>query len=80
MVPEQKNKTLSNNLVSQYNGMTLFAPVSTIDSNFLTYHMLRTISKVKDKVLLGQVRSLDLEASGVSKAEEKLSKEYNTQL
>ncbi|MDO4814614.1 MAG: type II toxin-antitoxin system PemK/MazF family toxin [Gemella sp.] len=76
---DQKNKrpaiALSNNLVSQYTGMTLVTPISTTDRNFPTYHMLRTTSKVKGKVLLDQVRSLDLEASGVSKAEEKLSKE-----
>lgn len=76
---EQKNKrpaiALSNDLVSRYTGMTLVAPISTTDREFPTYHTLRTTRIVKGKVLLDQVRSLDLEAREVNKAEEKISKE-----
>lgn len=75
---EQKNKrpaiALSNDLVSRYTGMTLVAPISMTDRDFPTYHTLRTTRSVSGKVLLDQVRSLDLEAREVRKAEESLSK------
>lgn len=76
---EQQNRrpaiALSNNLVSRYTGMTLVAPISSTDRNFPTYHNLETTSNVSGKVMLDQVRALDLNARGVTESIESIDRE-----
>lgn len=75
----QKNKrpaiALSHDLVAQFGGLTIVAPISTTDRNYPTYHTLTTTKKVRGKVMLDQTIALDLKARGVTKVEESLSKE-----
>lgn len=76
---EQKNRrpaiALSHDLVSRFGGLTIVAPISTTERNYPTYHALKTTKVIHGKVLLDQTTALDLQARGVKKVEDRLSKE-----
>ncbi|WP_247644785.1 type II toxin-antitoxin system PemK/MazF family toxin [Streptococcus sp. NLN76] len=64
---------MSHDLVSEFSGVTIVAPISTTTRNYPTYHTLRTSEKIKGKVMLDQTIALDLSARGVTKVEESLN-------
>ncbi|MBF0715905.1 type II toxin-antitoxin system PemK/MazF family toxin [Gemelliphila palaticanis] len=75
---EQKNRrpaiALSHDLVARFGGLTIVAPISTIDRNYPTYHTLKSTKNIKGKVLLDQTIALDLKERGVTKIEESIDK------
>lgn len=57
---------LSNDLVAQTSNMTIVAPISSTNRNFLMYHQLTSSQEVYWKVLLDQTIDLDLQARNVT--------------
>ncbi|MBK0347542.1 type II toxin-antitoxin system PemK/MazF family toxin [Aerococcaceae bacterium zg-ZJ1578] len=75
---EQKHRrpaiALSHDLVAQFGGLTIVAPISTTERNYPTYHTLASTKVIKGKVMLDQTIALDLKARRVTKVEESLDK------